>query len=78
MGEGRGGGGLGGFVGLGGDGVRGVGVFYVGLHVVVDALHAFFETAQTFTEALAEFGQLLAAEQKDSESDNDDDVPRLQ
>ena len=48
------GGGLGGFVGLGGDGVRGVGGFGVGFDVVVDALHALFEAAETFAEALTE------------------------
>jgi hypothetical protein len=77
MDGGLGGGGLGGFVGLGGDGVCGVGGFDVSLDVVVDALHAFFESAQTFTETLAELRQLLAAEEKDSEARQDDKVPRL-
>jgi hypothetical protein len=47
------------------------------LDVVVDALHALFEAAETFTEALAELGQLLAAEEKNGESRQDDEVPRL-
>lgn len=75
--KGLGGGGFGGFVGLGGDGVRGVGGFYVGLDVVVDTLHAFFEAAEPFTETLAKLGQLFAAEEKDGEACQDDEVPRL-
>src|SRR6266702_4954585 len=42
-----------------------------------DALHALFEAAQTFAETLAEFRQLLAAEQQHRKAGNDDDVPRL-
>jgi len=57
--------------------VGGVGGFGIGLNLVGHALHAFFEAAEAFTEALAELGQLFAAEEKDGEAYYDDDVPRL-
>jgi hypothetical protein len=54
---------LGGFVGLRCDGVGGIfrldGSFRV---ISSDALHAFFETAQTFAETFSELGELAAAE----------------
>jgi hypothetical protein len=66
------------FAGLGSDGVGGFSGFDVGLGVVAgDALHAFFEAAEAFPEALAELGQLLAAEEKNGEACQDDEVPRL-
>lgn len=58
--------------------MRGFGGFHIRLDVVVDALHAFFEAAEAFTEAFAELGQLLATEEKDGQAGQDNEVPRLE
>ncbi len=76
--RGLGDGGLGGFVWFGGDGVRVSGGLGFGLGVVAgDAFHAFFEAAEAFAEAFAEFRQFFAAEEKNGETRQNDEVPRL-